>query len=108
MHGHLLGKLRVRVLASTAAVPQWFDSRDLIIGCLVLVMSLISFSVNRLYKHLDEQKESQDELAEKHNNLRAELPEKYVSAQRFDSHMNRIEEMFRLILDKLENKADKK
>ncbi len=93
---------------------------------LVILMALfnlvlwgpIGFTVRRMLSEYDQHKELNNKLLQalkdelealeqKHNDLRAELPEKYVSNTRFDMHMNRVEEMFRLILNKLESKADK-
>ncbi|WP_448215295.1 hypothetical protein [Endozoicomonas sp. 2B-B] len=48
-----------------------------------------------------------DELEEKHNNLRQELPDKYVSIKRYLKEMDEFRQLLHRILEKLDNKADK-
>ena len=71
----------------------------------------LGFMIRRLlreYEHTKNEHNTRiDELENRMHDLRAELPEKYLSVARFDQQMARIEKMFQWIQNKLDDKADK-
>ena len=71
----------------------------------------LGFMIRRLlreYEHTKREHDSRiDELENRMHDLRAELPEKYLSVVRFDQQMARIEKMFQWIQNKLDDKVDK-
>ncbi|MCW7555536.1 hypothetical protein NX722_23515 [Endozoicomonas gorgoniicola] len=78
----------------------------------------IGWIVRRLTKDYDEHKRTNshslaelrgdlEDLQQRYNDLRAELPDKYVSLSRYVDEIKTIQGMLQKILDKLDSKADK-
>lgn len=83
------------------------DLRDAFNVAMTLVAFLGGWLVKTMRDDIRELKETDSRLADAVNNLRVDLPEKYVHKDEFRASLTPIHEILRRIEDKLDRKVDK-